>query len=341
MFGKLQILCLVVFCAWFVSAKAQTIKSVNTTPRLVVESINRWRVGDKNISHSIFYANVYLLNYSNDTLKFWTTRKEFRELFELEGFKNLNIENNEEDWNLDWPRFEQLVVLPHRSEEFHLKFTGPNMIKGQLKIKLKLFKWFNTKNFENDRKQQKFEMLSDNIIVKFDKQGYIYTVPTDLNEKIRRDSMLLPESNIYILTSLDRKLYSVTVDPKTISKSPHFLCEGKNDIGVLVPVIVHNEANDTLKYYINTCTWQPFYHIDNRKFTFPGLCCDKDVPKELIVPPHSSASNVITVVYKKNTLEHMEVFRIGLSLYKEILGNDGEQKRDNIIWSNEVHLKTH
>ena len=150
---------------------------------------------------------------------------------------------------------------------------------------------------------------------------------------------------IYLLTAQDRKSYALTVDERKINKVIRNNYRDKNRVYILIPVTVHNNSGDTLKYLSMNCSWQYYYHVDNSKFNVVMSSCDNNGPIEAVVPPYSSQSQALTIVYNKSSLKHVELFKIGLNVNRNVLLNATSGFRDqlrryNIIWSNEVRFKS-
>ncbi len=112
-----------------------------------------------------------------------------------------------------------------------------------------------------------------------------------------------------------------------------------------VPVTLHNNADDTLRYYSMSCSWDEFYRTDNSKAELLGHDCYKNVPREITLLPHTSNTITIPVVCKNSEASATVHLRIGLNLnikadnrfYTEY---DDELYRYNIVWSNEIMLNT-
>ncbi len=89
-----------------------------------------------------------------------------------------------------------------------------------------------------------------------------------------------------------------------------------------------------------SCSWQEFYHIDNKNLEVIEPPCDNNCPKEVIIPAHSSRTDIVPFTYIKSQ-KIAERFRVGLNINKNVEedvfgGYDDELRIYNVVWSNEV-----
>ncbi len=198
--------------------------------------------------------------------------------------------------------FEQIVLPPHRSLLMPLKLLVEKQAQEivRLNVSMKFYRWFQSDHFTEDRKYHQPEVLTDTITLKYGKGGNAYYANEDWEEEGRKEKLNLPTTRLYLLTPEERKLYTVTADETKISKATEGEYSYLKKKVFLIPVTIHNNSNDALKYYSMTCSWQEFYHIDNKNLAVLISPCDKNVPKEVIVPAHSVHTDIVPFICNKN-----------------------------------------
>jgi hypothetical protein len=333
MFGKFKLMCWICLGAWLATTGAQNIKQQNPSPRLLI--IGSYFSSDSNGQYEVLRA--FIVNYSNDTLRFWGTNCRPTEFFAITNNDYMHLADEECHKSI----FEQEVIPPHRSLLIPLKMLIKKRLDEiiRLNVHMKFYKWFKSGHFIEDRKYHREEILTDAITLKYEKNGSEYATGADMEEQDRKEKLNLPTTKLYLLTADERKLYPVTADETKISKAAegeYSYIKGKV---FRIPVTVHNNSNEPLKYYSMTCSWQEFYHIDNENLQVLMPPCDSNIPSEVIVPAHSVHTDIITFSCKKNSLKNPERFRVGLNINKNHrLFYDEELSRYNIVWSNEAQF---
>jgi hypothetical protein len=341
MSSKFKIMCWFFLGVCRATTSAQTMKQPISSPRLLV--IDSYFSGDfdGNVERKYEVLRSFIVNNSNDTLKFWGTNCRPTEFFTITNNDYMHLADEECNNSI----FEQIVIPPHRSLLIHLKM----LVKKQpheiirLKVSMKFYKWFASEHFIEDRKYHRPEILTDTITLKYNKDGNPYYAKSDWEEQERKEKLNLPTIKLHLLTAGERKLYTITTDENKISKAAKGEYSYAKGNVFHIPVTVHNDSNEPLKYYSMSCSWQEFYHIDNENFKVLISPCDKNIPREVIVPAHSVHTDIVAFVYNKNNPKITERFRVGLNINKNVKddifgGYDDELRRYNIVWSNEVQF---
>ena len=347
MFSKFKILCVAFFCLLVGPVNGQNVKTNKTSPRLLVDEYYYTGDFDGKTRHDYQGLRIFIVNYSDDTLKYWGTKSRFRDFFTVTGSKDLSLVN--EDGNEH--SYEKMVIPPHRSQRISLRLAIDKPPYGviELKVSMAFYKWFKTDHFEDVRQLKHPEIVSDKIIIRYNKDGGTYTSRADWAAEERKDSLNLPSTDLYLLTAADRRYYLVAADEKKIIKANKDAYPYTKETVFLVPVMVYNKSGDTLRYRSMSCSWQEFYHVDNKLLNVVFPPCDSNIPKLVTVLPHSSRSEIVPVACKKDSFKRPEIFRIGVNINpslninkrsNELLDLNSDQLRKyNIVWSNKVELK--
>jgi len=340
MYRKFKLICWLSLCIGVTATRAQAIKQPKPLPRLLI--IGSYFSGYIDGQKQQTYENLraFIVNDSNDTLKFWGTNCRPNDFFSVTENNFMHLTDDE----CTKAEFEQMVIPPHRSLLVPLKLLierQPHEIV-QLKVSMKFYRWYPSDHFMPDRKSRKPKILSDKITLKYNKDGNPYSGKTDREERKRKEELNLPTVTLHLLTDDERKFYSVTADVSKITTITGDAYSYISKTVFRIPVTVHNNSDKMLKYYSMSCSWQEFYHIDNKKFEVIMSACDKNVPREVTVPAHSTHTDVITF-YKNNNLKIPESFRLGLNINIDVKENlfsafNDELRRYNIVWSNEVRF---
>lgn len=284
---------------------------------------------------------TFIVNHSDDTLRFWGSNSRPTEFFTMTNNDYMHIADEEGNSSV----FEQIAIPPHRSLLIPLKLVvdkQPHEIVRP-KVTMKFYRWFASVNFKEDRKKHKPEILSDTMTLKYNKNGNIYYAKSDWGEHQKKQKMNLPTTKLYLLNVNERKLYTVTVDGTKISRAAKGEYSYIKEKVFKIPVTVHNNSNEPLKYYSMSCSWDEFYHIDNSIMGVLMSPCEKNIPTEVTIAPHSAHTDIIAFSCKKNSLKTLQRFRIGLNINKNVNddpfgGYDDELDLYNIVWSNEIQF---
>jgi len=337
MFGKIKLMCCFCLCSGLVTTNAQHIKQQKLSPRLLI--IDSYFSADYSGSYTVLRG--FIVNYSNDTLRIWGTSCRPSEFFTITNNDYMRLANKACTNSV----FEQIVIPPRRSLTVPLRMLiekQPHEIV-RLKVKMKFYKWFASDDFIKDRKHHQPEILTDTISLKFNKDGGSYYAKSDWEERTQKEKLNLPTTNLYLLAANERKQYTVTVDETKISKATEEEYSYRNQKVFLIPVTVHNNSDEPLKYYSMSCSWQEFYQIDNKNLSVFISDCDKNIPTEVLVPAHSIHTNIVPFFLEKTNLKTLQNFRVGLNINKNVKddpfsGYDEELRRYNIVWSNNVQF---
>ena len=342
MLSKLQILCLMIFCACFGTKKVQNNKQKNIPPRLLIIGSYFSENFGGNVEREHVVLKFFLVNYSDDTLKFWGSNCRPREFFSITNNDYLHLTDEECDNSV----FEKMIIPPHRSFLIPFKLLMEKQPREivRLKVDMKFYKWFASNNFMVDRKNYKPDILTDSIILRYDSKGNFFSTNSDFEEQERKQKLNLPTTKLHLLSFEERKHFTLTADETKIKKvDKEYSYKNRNTFSI--PVTLHNNSNKTLSYFSMDCSWQDFYHIDNRNLEVPIPICEENMSIVVKVPPHSMHTVMVPIVFKENKLKQSESFRIGLNIninaHNEMFDFNYDELRDfNLVWSNEVHLKT-
>ena len=324
-------------------------KTDSISPRLVIDrSTDSW---EADAHYQILDA--YIVNYSDDTLKYWGTRNQFSDFFKVTGCDGLRLVNDEPMWNRNLPVAEQIIIPPRRSQHMRLKLLTIKNFSGvfQLNFMMKFYRLFDTKDFEADKKYHNPETLSDKITITFKDNG---GSSSSRDKRTKKQEQILPSADFNLIKD-ENSNYNVTIDERTISKIRYHTVDyydrykirgsehnqSSQDIVLLVPVTIHNNSNGELKYQSMSCSWEEYYFVNNKKFSVIQSPCMKNIPIDIIVPPHACRTQIVTLFYAKDDPKDLKLLKIGLSVTKmSYYPNDYTIIQNNIIWSNEVPLNT-
>jgi len=339
MAGKFKLMWLVSVGVWLAAINGQSQGRPVQSPRLLI--IGSYFSGDLggNIEHRYEVLRAFIVNYSDDTLKFWGSDCHPTELFSIT--KNDYVHLSDEECNN--AEFEQLAIPPHRSLLIPLKLLiekQPHELV-RLKIEMKFYKWFKSNDFKADRKFHDPEILSDTALLKYDKDGSSYASNSDWDEQEQKEKLNLPTASLHLLTNEEKKHYTITIDQNKIVKRTNREYAYEEKEFFILPVTVHNDSNDTLRYCSMTCSWQAFYRIDNDAFEILSTACTKNIPTMITVLPYSTHTTNIAFILNRDNQTNNPFFKVGLNintsgsffLYQE------ELYRYNIIWSNEIKFR--
>jgi hypothetical protein len=113
----------------------------------------------------------------------------------------------------------------------------------------------------------------------------------------------------------------------------------------IIPVRFANNSLDTLRYFSMSCSWQDFYSVDNKKLQIETALCDKNIPIILIIAPGQTKTVEIRLLISPTIVDSKIKFRIGFNLMEASNSQKPldfdfieEQKKKNLIWSNEISM---
>ena len=119
-----------------------------------------------------------------------------------------------------------------------------------------------------------------------------------------------------------------------------------NQTYLIVPTILTNNTNDTLKYLTMSCSWQEFYFVDNDMLHVAYRSCLYDSPIALVLAPHKSVETKVKL-WIGQLLDGTKIrFKLGFNLikvkskdYKSLKKESWElRETKNILWSNSVEI---
>ncbi|BAU54720.1 hypothetical protein [Mucilaginibacter gotjawali] len=334
MSAKFKLMCWFLLSAWFATTRAQTTKQPIASPRLLI--IGSYYAADSGGEYEVLRA--FIINYSDDTLRFWGSNCQPSEFFKItiNGYMHLVDEECKKSV------FQQIAIPPHRSLLIPLKLTVSKQPHEliQIKVSMSFYKCYASNHFTEDRKNHRPEILTDTITLNYNKDGNPFYGKSDWEELKQKEKINLPTTKLYLLTADDLKHYTVTADVTKITKADEDEYSYTKEKVFQIPVTVHNNSDKTLRYYSMSCSWQEFYHIDNKNLEIVEPPCDNNVPKEVIVPAHSARTDIVPFIYKKSQ-KIKQRFRVGLNINKNVEedlfeGYDDELRIYNVVWSNEV-----
>ncbi len=155
----------------------------------------------------------------------------------------------------------------------------------------------------------------------------------------------------YALNAQDRKNYTLSIDQKNISKPKpsEELLNNQKQFFITVPLLLKNNSNDTLKFWLMTCDWQAIYESNNKNAGIPGHNCDSNFGNVISVAPHKTYKINIPLFITQNAAVHSYKFKLGMHLFNylkitkmsyftnKIVNN--KPPKNNLIWSNEVEVQ--
>jgi hypothetical protein len=298
-------------------------------------------------------AEVLLVNNTNHTLYFLGTETLYTYLYHVSN-KNLVIQNNFDRQYND--RGIVLTVPPHSDQTIGLAFKFNKMPDTTFKFRVGM----SLINLSDYRKPKiSYSTLTQapliwSNLVKFRtnrKHEPIGMSGADAKEIKLRE----PWPIYYPLTKQDRKNYVLSIDQHKVAKRDTLVYKEKpnsydlykvKQSYISVPLKFTNYSNDTLKYLSMSCSWWEFYQVDVKGITIMADDCTKNIPHTVIVFPHKSLTINVPLDYDKNLVHPNSLFRIGMSLQKNIGGGQPDDadayllrpETSNLIWSNPVKV---
>nr|WP_067060257.1 hypothetical protein [Mucilaginibacter sp. L294] len=247
-------------------------------------------------------------------------------------------------------KYSKTALAPHRAQKMALYLTMSKIPDRSVSIviNMNLYKW------ANDQAKQSKELvsgnMSDSLVLHYDSNHKAYW-PKDAFEVLdKKQRSILPDKDIYLLTNTDRKSYTLTVEKEKIEPPRDTIItdyknrKTKKAKVITAPVILHNNSNDTLRFYSMTCSWYSFYGTNSTAIGLPVWACNKNIPQIITIAPHKIFERYMSIVYDSN-IKSGNKYRISMSLLK--VPDDlkstwgfwpGEYVRFNKIWSNEITI---
>ncbi|MGN6181308.1 MAG: hypothetical protein ACTHNW_19150 [Mucilaginibacter sp.] len=284
-------------------------------------------------------VNTYLVNNSNDTLCYWGSDCHQTQFFSISKNPYLYLK----DMDCKKETFVKCVLPPHRSVEIKVLLSKKKELDTiiPLNITMKLFKWRNNSLRPNN--DDLISTLSDNLTLKFDKRHNSFSGKHDFEIKTQKDKIIPPDVNLYLLTDNDRKLYTLTVDQKKILAPRDTVNWSKKKVMIFkVPVTLHNNSNNTLRFLTMTCSWFEDFSFNIKNIQMYDWACESNfsIPEE--IPPHGSFTRQLSVCFYPNQIKEGTKLRIAMSLtipqgkHLDFDLYPFRTSRFNQIWTNEI-----
>jgi hypothetical protein len=289
---------------------------------------------------------VYLNNNSNDTLYYRGADCD-NLLFSIKGNPYFHLA----DYNCHQGKYLKAALAPHRARKMELYLTMDKTPDRNVSIliNMNLYKW------TGDKAKQSKELvsgnMSDSVVMHYDINHQSYWPKDAFEIQKKKQRSILPDQNIHLLTNTDRQLYKLTIDKAKIGLPRDTIITNyennktKKAKVITVPVILHNNSNDTLRFYSMTCSWYSFFGTNSSGIGIPGWDCSKNITDFITIAPHKEYKKNLSIVYYPN-INSGNRYRISMSLLKAP-GNvkwtwnfwPEEYVRFNKIWSNELTIQ--
>ena len=220
------------------------------------------------------------------------------------------------------PVYSKMAIPPHRSQKMEIFLTMDKEPDKDvlLSMTMKLYKWEDSK-VASQGKNALSGKLSDTIVLHYNDNHQAYSTRKEFETLDEKEKRILPDKDIYLLNDVDRKLYTLTADEKQITKPRDtvittFRNNKSEKVKVInVPISVHNNSDDTLKFCTMTCSWYEFWDTDRPGVGLPNWPCDGNSPETVIILPHHKYEKRLAIIYN-STVKRGSQFRIRMSLLK-------------------------
>lgn len=310
--------------------------------------------GDYLNEHNSLSVSFFIINNTDDTLKYTDTRCLFSKFYCTDN-PNMTVM----DYPLPGDSLKRVVIPPHKGKYAYLGFKLRKMPVTNLKFKIgmKLVRWHagNTKTILAEMAHEKPDTIWSNV--KLVKTGKNISDPTEDQYKARILTKVLPAFSPP-LTDEDKKAYTISIDQNkikrlkdtmvdTVDLEKYKLLKMKSRVAIC-EMKIHNNSNDTLQYASMSCSWLEMYMTNNVDFKVTEQMCFKNVPEVKVIPPKQSSVVEIPIITDVKTVLPQKI-KIGLNLQK-CTGDDLwnaivlldlilKPKASNTIWSNEVTIR--
>ncbi|WPV00202.1 hypothetical protein SNE26_00275 [Mucilaginibacter sp. cycad4] len=173
----------------------------------------------------------------------------------------------------------------------------------------------------------------------------------------RHDLASAVPAGVIALSPADRKNFKISINQDSVKQMKDTICYAAGKIHrclyAIVPVILSNQSDDTLKYINMSCSWLDAFTTDVESIKLlPSAVmeeCWKNSPAIYMIAPHQRITFFIPVYFLtdmgKNKLFVSKAFKIGMSLFKyiegtqfpfDILGLTLRREKDIILWSDDI-----
>jgi len=297
--------------------------------------------------------SVFLNNNTDDVL-YYTGAECYNQLFSLKPNPYFHLATDVCKNN----RYTKMALPPHRSQKMEIFLTmakEPDTTVA-LAITMKLYKWGDD---ENDLKKDHLlsGKLTDTVALHYDAKHTPYWPAEEFPLIEKKRNRILLNKDIYQLTDNDRKLYPLTIDKKHITQ-PHdtvvYVFKNHKPVKLKVkvtnvPVSVHNNSNETLKFYSMSCSWYEFWATNQSDIKLADWECSKNSPEEIAIAPQQEYKRTLDIIYDLNVKSGTE-YQISMSLLKvpDIVdwtslyawyNRPYEYVRFNKIWSDKITIQ--
>jgi len=288
---------------------------------------------------------VYLNNNSNDTL-YYRGADCYNLLFSIKSNPYFHLADD----ICHQSKYLKIVIAPHRAQKMEMYLTMDKTPDRNvaIHIKMNLYKFISGK--AKHSKELLYGNLSDSVVLHYTISHQAYWPKDEFEILDKKEKFILPDKDIYLLTDVDRKLYTLTVEKAKIGVPVDTTImtiennKPKKVRTVMVPLTLHNNSEDTLRFYTMTCSWYTFFGTNGSGISLPSWGCDKNIPEIVNVAPHKEYKRNLNINYYPYVKSGTR-YRISMSLLK-VPGNakltwnfwPDEYVRFNKIWSNEIAI---
>lgn len=334
--NKLAILAIILVTNILHTALAQKRHSLYN---MIVSAYNPTMLNRKNY----LSIQIYLNNNSNDTLCYRGAESD-NSLFSINRNPYFHLANLARQ-----PKtYLEALIPPHRSQKMELYLTAdrPTNHAVPIVINMKLYQWGKQ---INKKPPPLLGNLSTVSVLHYGRDYEPFWPESETKAFAKKEKAILPNKDIYLLTDNDRKLYTLNVEnekigvPKDTVIFKNWHSKKEKVKVVVVPVVLHNNSNDTLKFYSMTCSWYEFFGTNHTGVEPSEAICFKNIPDVVEVAPHGKYRKNLPMIYE-SSIKSGGSYRISLSILKasENEAQDWqrfypwEYVRFNKIWSNEI-----
>ena len=159
------------------------------------------------------------------------------------------------------------------------------------------------------------------------------------------------QNNVQLLTAEEKRNYVLSIDQTEITNLHYRIPPYRNNFYnhkkyklTTIPVKLTNSSNDTLKYFIMSCSVGDSYHTNSRYIKILESICQYNGVITKKLPPNQSSTADIPIRVIKTLNSSNNNFKVSLNICRSMGHNRfGLEMPDlsvpaNYIWSNEVKL---
>jgi len=306
---------------------------------------------EKNMS---LYVSFFIINNSDDTLRYTNTRSLFSRFYCTD-----NTKMTVADDPLPRDSIQRVVIPPHKGKYAYIYLKlGKSDMNFKFRIGMKLLRWHasNSKTILAEIAHDKQDTIWSNVKIFNTTKNHSVSAPAEDQYQARILEKVLP-AFFSSLTDGDKKNYTLSIDQNkikqlketivdTVDVRNKMLLKKKSRVAIC-EMQIHNNSNDTLKYASMSCSWLETYVTDNVDFKIPEQICLQNIPELRVIPPRQSSIVEIPIVTDLKTALPRKI-KIGLSLQKctedpfntvpGLFEMVLKPLTRNMIWSNEVEI---